>query len=169
MARPVVIIAVEGVLMKNIDQPSMEGIALYRAFSATHNIILICDYHDEKFMKDWFMLEDLQSHGKVHYINAPNRNCSTEHLDFAMKIKRQGSPIHYVIESDPQKAALLLKNGFNTLLCSHYSYAYPQWMPDYPNEIRPWDELTRTIDEQVKLKASDKRISGGNEVVPDVF
>lgn len=168
MARPTVIITVEGVIQKMVTTaPIPAGVGLYRSLGQTHNIVLISEYAKKPELENWLVTENLQSHSKVVYNDDPElkgMSAWSRRIRQVNKIARTGHDIHFVIDPDPAVAKELIEGGHDTLLCSYHSYAYPEWLPDAELTVRPWDEMVAAVNLRSRTRALDERLKEINEL-----
>ncbi len=148
----VALIAVNSVLRKHVGGAAIpEGMRLYQALAKTGRVVLLADDADPETL-DWLELNGCVQHDFV------DTDTLSTHVDRANGLRRLGYDIDLVIEPNPDAALSLIKAGFNTLLFTHAQYTQPAWRPDTDPGVRPWDDITRQVADQARMKAADARL-----------
>ena len=102
----------------------------------------------------------MRGYAKVVYNDVPDLKAESprnRRIAQVGKLRRMGHDVHFVIDPDPAVIEGLIEAGYNTLLCTYYSYAYPEWLPDAETLIRPWDTMVEEQDTLLKIRGLDKR------------
>jgi hypothetical protein len=162
---PVIAIAVEGVLRKiSGGAPIPEGLDLYYGLATRARLVLLTE-DPEPAKKElgpleyWLQTEGMREHARVIYTDAVGRELDAAHNRLLQVnwARNWGYAVGLVIEPDPQVAAYLLLQGINVLLFCPAAYMMPSWRPDYHHEPQPWAELAQRVEDEVYLRAADKR------------
>jgi hypothetical protein len=150
------LIPVDGVLRKLVAAaPIPEGIRLYQSLAKTGSVILSAGHHERDQVEDW-----LELHGLVHHSFVDWWYAAPSPVDRANALRRQGYDIDLVVEPDPSAAAGLIEAGFNTMVFVHSQFSHPDWRPDTDPGVRPWDDITKQVADQARMKAADARLKG---------
>lgn len=153
-------IVVEGVLQQPISSaPIIAGINLYKGLSHNFHIILISD-QDGDDLTYWLRLEGLKDHGKVISKDGSldGRTPEARRLYQCNSLRASGYSIEFVVEPNPEIAAELFRNGFTVLNYLHFSYALPQWRPDFEEETKSWEDLQRAAIQDRIMRETDARL-----------
>ena len=159
------VICVEGVLQKNVSSaPIPAGIALYHSLSSNFNVLLISESAQEQ-VEHWLKLEALNKHSAIEYNDSgrPFMNEEGRKLHQINSLRLRRYNIEFVIDPNPQSAALLVRSGFTVLTFTHAQYAMPQWRPDYQEERKPWQAFVDEANAAAELRALDERLKKINE------
>lgn len=153
-------IVVEGVLQQPISSaPIIAGINMYKGLSHNFHIILISD-QESSDLSYWLRLEGLKDHGRV--ISKDNsldgKTPEARRLYQCNSLRASGYSIEFVIEPNPQIAAELFRGGFNVLNYLNFSYALPQWRPDFEEETKKWEDLEREATQARMMRETDIRL-----------
>lgn len=147
------LIAIDSVLRKLVGGgPVPEGLRLYDSLASTGQVILLADGQADDKTYEWLQLHGLIKHAFVDWSTGSTRVAQ------ANELRRQGYDIDLVVTPDPRSARELIEAGFNTLLFTHAQYTQPRWRPDTDPGVQPWDDITKQVADQARLKAADARI-----------
>lgn len=146
-------IVMDGVLRKpNTEALNNHGWFLYDALSRLGRVAVLCGADRER--AEWF----LKSNGlKVHAhliaedpVKAPDK--IQRRRDQLIELRTKAA-VEFVVESDPEIAASLLKDGVTTLLYVSPTYTQPSFRPDYNSTARPWDVMVAEVEYQRAMRA----------------
>lgn len=155
---------VEGVLRKPVTGAVIEsGRRLYLGLAQFSRIVLVTSETDPEYFSSWLGLEALDRHDHVVYGN-DFTSATRERwplLASALKI-RYGYDTDVFVVPDPEAAMHLMKSGFNVLLFMQSAYALPEWRPDQPAGVQPWNDLVNEVQIQKIARAADKRMEDGD-------
>lgn len=151
---------VEGVLQTPISSaPIIAGINMYKGLANNFHIVLISD-QDVDDLAYWLRLEGLKDHGKVisKDESLDDKTPEARRLYQCNSLRASGYSLEFVIEPNPSIAAELLRGGFTVLNYLHYSYALPQWRPDYEERTKSWEDLEREARVTRLMRTEDSRL-----------
>lgn len=145
----------DGVLRKNKDGAvNRHGLLLYNALATVGRMAILGSQNPER--DDWFLKTNgFTTHS--HLIPERIEDGSDEwRRRFAQvgRLRQEGANVEFVIEPDPSIAASLIASSVPVLLYIHPQYSAPSFRPDYDNTAKPWAELTKEIDYQIRLRAT---------------
>ena len=158
------VITIEGVLQKNVSySPIPVGLVLYHSLTNGFNVALVTDGYQEE-VDYWLSVEGLNTHGTVVYndFTLAEKAPIDRRLRQINSLRARQFAIDLIVEPDPAIAAALLRDGYTVLNFLHYSYALPQWRPDYERKIKPWAELEQEAINAALLRSKDARLAKNN-------
>jgi hypothetical protein len=156
---------IEGVLMRPVAQsPISEGLLIYRGLASVAAVILISGETEQRVIDGWLLTQNLTQHGQVIYPDKQMRHYSVAENRVLQvnRLRAIGYALELVIVPEPDVAARLIEEGYNCLQFTHAAYAVPSWRPDYAGAVRPWDELSRQVADQARLRSVDERMEKEN-------
>jgi hypothetical protein len=160
-----IVISIDGVLRSDTGELITDGLILYRSLKTVGRIILLTDDERDR-VEVWLMMHNL-----ADYDELIDSSVSVDHhetLRFRqMSVVRNRGVVSLYVDAHPTYVAEALRRGMTTLLFSCPQYARPEYRPDAPSGIRPWDELVAERTRQQAMKAADYRLKnpdhGGRE------
>jgi hypothetical protein len=156
-----VVIQVEGILRKPVGGQVLDsGRRLYHGLAGTYNLVLVTEDTNREQSKTWMALEGFDKHAHVEYCAVGFSPAYWHVVVMALKLS-YGYIVEYVVQPDPVTAEFLIRRGYSTLLVTNAAYALPEWRPDAPTGVKPWEELVAEIHGQRALRAADKRMEDG--------
>ena len=160
MPKPTAVIQIEGVLRKPVGGAVVEaGRRLYHGLAGTFRLVLVSESNDREFFGRWLDMEGFYKHDHIVYAGEWRSSYRDWWVATAGSLKiRYGYDTELFIIPDAHAAAVLIHHGYNALLFVQAAYALPEWRPDDPKGVQPWQELTAEIDVQRALRAADNRM-----------
>lgn len=150
------LLSLDGVLRSPTGDVIAAGIVTYRAFKAVGRVILATSL-ERRQADAWCLTNNLMDHDDL--IDGTVALDPDEPLRFRqLSIARARGAVDIYIDADPAYVAEGLRRGMTSLLFSQPSYARPEFRPDAPRGIRPWEELIAERTRQQAMIASDSRL-----------
>jgi hypothetical protein len=156
-----VAMSLEGVMMKPVAQtPIPEGLLLYNGLCNVSALIIISGETEQGIVEDWLMTENLTAHANVVYPDKLQRRHTVPDTRLLQvnRLRHLGYAVDLVIVPEPDVAALLISEGYNSMVFLHAAYAVPSWRPDFRGPVQPWSELEKAVTDQARMRALDTRI-----------
>jgi hypothetical protein len=151
-----IVMSLDGVIRADNGDLIPPGLILYRGFHSLGRVILLTEL-DRVRAEAWCVLHNLADYDELidqTVVIDPDEPLRLRQLHVA----RSRAPIDFYLDSDPTWVAKAFEMGITSVLFSHPSYARPEFRPDAPKGIRPWDELVAERTRQQAMIAADKRL-----------
>lgn len=157
---PIAIVSMEGVLVEGPDlkssPPTKNGRVFYEALKSQYQILLLSTDPSQELARSWLKREHISGFGSV-FCRPSNTILSP--VDWkAAKIREmqaEGWPVMLYVDADPAAVKAAFLEGVPTALITTPRYSRPEWRPDSERNIKPWDSLVDTIEEEHLLKAPE--------------
>jgi hypothetical protein len=149
----VAVVHAEGVLRKTIGGYFLpEGIRLAQALAQNGQVYVVTDA-EAATLTEWLYTETgSRWWDEVEHIEL---SLATT-LRWLRGSRRLG--IDLAVCADPGQSAELVAYGFNVLQFTHAEYARPDWRPDYDKSVKAWDQLSKQVADQARMKAQEKPV-----------
>lgn len=157
---PIAIICLEGVLVEGTDlkasPPTKTGRGIHEAFKSQYQILLLSTDPSHELARAWLKREYISGFGTVF---CRPENTILSPVDWKVskirEMQAEGWPVMLFVDADPTAIRAALLEGVPTALITTPRYSRPEWRPDSERNIKPWDSLVDTIEEENLLKAPE--------------
>jgi len=150
----VILMFLDGVLRTNTGSPIYQGLAIYRLFSESNRVVILCKdkEKDDIWLREHKInkLDDLIDH------NIPSMTDFPEYRQ--VEYCRGQGAIELVVTSNPELAKKLLEVGITTLMFLQPAYLEEKFRPDGRQGIRSWKDIKDEIVKQQDSILEDPRI-----------
>lgn len=133
---------------------NVQGMQLYNALTGIGRLAILCGEDEER--ASYF----LKTNGfNQHAYLIPEKPDSADtpagrRLAQITELRAMQAHIEFVIEPDPALAVEIFRQGIPVLPYLHPQYTQPSFRPDYSSTATPWENLTKELEFQLSLKAS---------------
>lgn len=151
-----IVLSIDGVLRSETGELIPDGLIMYRSLKTVGRIIFLTE-EDRQRIDVWLMMHNLSDYDDL--LDASVLIDPAENLRLRqMSVARSKGPVSMYIDANPAYVAEALRRGMTSLLFCSPQYARPEFRPDAPKGVRPWDELVAERTRQQALKAADVRL-----------
>lgn len=153
------VIAVEGVLKKPVTGHATDtGHRLYRGLAETHRIVLVTEDDNRDRTAEWLLTQGFARHDHIVYGDTPSPTGTAwwAHIVRTLKLA-YGFDVDFTVVPDPVAARSLIAAGLTAVLFTPAAYSLPEWRPDHPSGVTPWNDLEAEMRVQRQLRAKDDR------------
>lgn len=148
--------SLDGVIRSDTGDLIPNGLIVYRGFHSLGRVILLTEL-DRTRAEAWCVLHNMSDYDDLIDDSVtvdPHEPLRIRQLHVA----RSKGPIDFYVDASPRWAAEAFRMGMTSMLFSHPSYARPEFRPDAPKGVRPWDELIAERTRQQAMIAADRRL-----------
>ena len=150
------LLSLDGVMRSSTGDVVFGGVATYRAFKAVGRVTLLT-VMERRLADAWCLTNNVSDYDDL--IDASVEVDPDETLRFRqLSVARTRGTVDLYIDAEPTYVAEGLRRGMTALLFSQPSYARPEFRPDAPKGVRPWDELIAERTRQQAMIATDSRL-----------
>lgn len=141
------LIAVNGVLRDEKRRVIPEGRRLVAALGEVYRVVLALDDNEVEAFNIWAKMENIVGHQEVMPADvAGSLRGYDERVSQVTHLKGRGAHVALVVDSSPERIAEVIKHGVVGLLYADVGTTRPEWLPDWDDKPRPWDEIVREIE-----------------------
>jgi hypothetical protein len=151
-----IVMSMDGVLRSDTGEFLPDGLIVYRAFKSIARVVLLTSMEAKK-AETWLAMNKMPDFDDL--IDNSVKVDPTERLkDRQIKVARSRGSIEFYVDADPLMVAEAMRLGIPALLMTTPAYIRPEFRPDAPKGVRPWDEIVAETNRQQAMKAVDYRI-----------
>lgn len=152
-----IVLSIDGVLRSDTGELIPDGLILYRSLKTIGRVVLITA-EQRRLIEVWLMMHNLSDYDDL--IDSSVSVDPDEPVAFRqLSVARSRGTVQMFVGASPALVAEALRRGITSVLFSVPQYARPEFRPDAPRGVRPWDELVAERNRQQALKAADYRLS----------
>jgi hypothetical protein len=152
-----IVMSLDGVIRSDTGDLIPSGLIVYRGFHSLGRVVLLTEL-DRVRAEAWCVLHNLADYDDL--IDGSVAIDPEEPLRLRqIHVARSRGTVDFYLDADPVWVAKAFSMGMTALLFSHPSYARPEFRPDAPKGVRPWDELLAERTRQQAMIATDRRLN----------
>jgi hypothetical protein len=150
-----VLVALDGVLRNETGGPIYEGILLYRSLCQTYKMILCCDTPIFE-AEHWLKIHGLNLHDET--LDDSVAIVNTDLRIRQLKLSRKQANIELLVDPDPERVALSMREGVTSLLFCHPKYQRPEFRPESKDSRRSWADIQDEVLRQKGIETDPRLV-----------
>jgi hypothetical protein len=156
------LLSLDSVLRSDTGELILNGIPVYRAFKSIGRVTLLSST-DREMTEAWCLIHKLNNYDDL--IDNTVVIDPDEPLKFRqLSVARTKGSVDLYVDGDPGAVAEAMRRGIPAMLFSSPKYVRPEFRPDAPKAVRPWDELMAERTRQQAMFAVDERVTKPDEL-----
>lgn len=150
------VLYLDGVLRSDTGDLIPDGLILYRSLKTVGRVTILTGL-DRTAADVWLLMHNMSDYDDI--IDNSVEIDPDEPLKVRqVSVARSRGVIDLYLDADPGMVAEAFRLGIVSLLFLVPKYARPEFRPDAPKGVRPWDELVAERTRQQVMRQADNRL-----------